>query len=59
MIRMQCVASLLGRTLSLRVVRLSGQTHWFVPTRFGLHGHGTPCPYDIVLCVFGGRVGSG
>ena len=27
MIRMQCVASLLGRTLSLRVVRLSGQTH--------------------------------
>ena len=28
-----------------------GQTHWFVPTG----GHTMACPYDIVLCVFGGR----
>ena len=28
-----------------------GQTHRFVPTG----GHTMACPYDIVLCVFGGR----
>ena len=26
------------------------------PTRFGLHGRTMARPYDIVLCVFGGRV---
>ena len=30
----------------------------FAPTRFGLLGRTMARPYDIVLCVFGGRVGS-
>ena len=28
-----------------------GQTHRFVPTRFGLHGHGTPRPYRGGYCM--------